>query len=85
MRFPTRGDEFDDGVEIGLAIARMASGETSIPASVGEASVEQLRALARRLNYRVEAEDSDGRLVTLMLAPVSKRPRLRLVGAGQDA
>lgn len=79
IRFPARGAEFDEGFEVGVMAALMAGGQPTITRFIGPDSLDQLRALAERLNYRLVAGEQEGDFVEVTLQSVSIRPKLRLV------
>lgn len=81
VRFPTRGAEFDDGVELGMAMARMADFSPRVEVKLSAGSIEQLRQLAQRLSYRLSIEETEGEVTLAVLEPAHSRPRLRLVSA----
>jgi hypothetical protein len=81
IRFPHRSPEFDEGVEIGIAAALMATGQHSIERWLSPGSLEQLRAIAAKLGYRVAVEDSAGDLQRVVAHRTDLRPRLRLVAS----
>ena len=80
IRFPQRGTEFDDGVEIGILVLMMTQGETVIERWVSSSCFPQVQALAPQFSYRVTAggESPDGK-VLLTLTSSRVRPRLRIV------
>ena len=79
VRFPTRGPEFDDGIEIGLAMGRMAD-QHACGFDDQRAKRRQLVSLARRLGYRVRKRDStNSAAVAFCFEPTASRPALRLI------
>lgn len=81
VRFLGRSPEFDEGIEVGLILARMAGGERLIEARVSSDVVEQLTSLSRHLCYRVSKRDTSGGAVEVVLESTATRPKLRLVTA----
>src|SRR3712207_4563291 len=53
LRFPHRDEEFDEGVEIGILAVLMSSGARGFTHWVSTANVEQVRALAEGMGYRL--------------------------------
>ena len=80
LRFPGRGADFDEGVEIGMMATLMALGEREIQRTLSAKAVEQLRPLAETLRYRLTT-CSDGDDVTVTLFSPAVRPKLRLVSS----
>lgn len=79
LRFPGRGDEFDDGVEIGLLIVSLASGEARFQRIVSAGNVDQARHVAEGLGYRVQIlTERDDRAELFFFIP-GRRPVLTLV------
>lgn len=86
LRFPGRDDSFTEGVEVGLILAQMASGRREFTGRVASRTVEQARALAERMGYRVHVVRDDEDVAEVMFLTGARRPSLRLVhGAGQRA
>jgi hypothetical protein len=79
LRFPGRGEDFDQGVEIGILAVLMDMAVPSLSHRIATANLEQARALAQKMDYRiVEAGSEDGWThVTARRGPA--RPQLRLV------
>lgn len=79
VRFPARGEEFDQGVEIGIAAVLMTAigGEFSRTASTE--SVPQLRSLAERLGYHLELSPAGDGLTAILFKTGRSRPKLALV------
>jgi hypothetical protein len=78
IRFPQRGAEFDEGVEIGLLAASLAAGRLRVACRISSGALEQARALAERMGYRLaeETPDSDGTWLELRFGRA--RPALTL-------
>jgi len=81
IRFPQRGTDFDDGVEVGILVLMMAKGDTVITRSVSPECFQQLKALAPQLSYRVtgELESDDNDIVRVTLTSSRLRPKLKVV------
>jgi hypothetical protein len=79
LRFPGRGEEFDQGVEIGALAVLMDIATPNVSRWIATANVEQARALAQKMDYRVAegASEAGWTYVTLHRGPA--RPQLRLV------
>jgi hypothetical protein len=50
VSFPGRGEEFDEGVEMGIAIALMAAGQ-NFTVWLSDDSIEQANELSARMNF----------------------------------
>jgi hypothetical protein len=79
LRFPGRGEEFDQGVEIGVLAVLMDMATPNVSRWIATANLEQARALAQKMDYRIAegASEEGWTHVTLRRGPV--RPQLRLV------
>lgn len=82
LRFPGRDASFGEGVEIGVLAALMATGRAEIARVIAPGNVEQARALAEAMDYRLieTGRATDG--VAVLLTPRAARPALRLVAGG---
>ena len=79
VRFPGRTEEFDQGVEIGILAVLMDFGTPEITRTISASNLEQARALADKLGYRLlEGVAADG-LTTVILRRAQVRPVLKLV------
>jgi hypothetical protein len=79
VRFPGRTEEFDQGVEIGILAVLMDFGTPEITRPIASTNLEQARALADKLGYRLlEGVSADG-LTTVILRRAQTRPALKLV------
>jgi hypothetical protein len=79
VRFPGRTEEFDQGVEIGILAVLMDFGAPEITRPIASTNLEQARALADKLGYRLlEGVSADG-LTTVILHRAQTRPALKLV------
>jgi len=81
IRFPERGPEFADGVEMGMLALQMSSRDPIIMRAVTSHNVEQARVLAEKLGYRVVQEDRRGPTTTITLHQRGMRPVLRVVSS----
>ena len=82
VRFASRSAEFDQGLEVGIAAAMMASGAVSFDRTVAPDTVEPIRILAQQLHYRVVASPAKDGRVRVTVMQTSSRPTLRVVAAG---
>ncbi|HVL71045.1 MAG TPA: hypothetical protein VM434_04080 [Beijerinckiaceae bacterium] len=80
IRFPERGSEFDEGVEIGMVAALIEADLREFRRTVASATVPVARALAAQLGYRVTEGGRDGDRCELVFRSARVRPQLRLVG-----
>ena len=79
MRFPGRETEFDIGVEVGAMSVLIAQGTPVVERQISKDALEQLRPIAERFRYVINAtEDEDG-VMSVCLAHRPKRPQLRVV------
>lgn len=83
VRFPSRGEEFDQGVEIGVIAALMSMELADFSRWISTSSVGQARTLADKLGYRViEGSTEEGwAQVTFRFGRTGRgaRPSLKLV------
>jgi hypothetical protein len=84
VRFPSRGAEFDEGVEIGVLAALMACGSSPLLVEISPASLEQARALAEAMGYRLLEQPGAG-LMTLTLREPAAKPALKLIRCRETA
>jgi hypothetical protein len=77
VSFPGRSEEFDHGVEVGIALTLMAAGE-NFTSWLSAENIEQAHELARKMNFQLVPLGSDGerrQVIFRKYAPV----RLQLV------
>jgi len=79
LRFPGREEAFNEGVDIGLLLAHMASGQREITARLAATTLDQARVLASRMGYRVHVVVADETSAEVMFLTGSRRPKLTLV------
>ena len=83
VRFPSRGEEFDQGVEVGVIAALMSLELSDFSRWISPHSIGQIRNLADKLGYRVieGAAEGEWAQVTFQLGigRPAPRPRLKLV------
>ncbi|MHB2209752.1 hypothetical protein [Methylobacterium sp. CM6257] len=84
LRFAGRDEVFNEGVEIGLLAANMASRVGEFTATLAGTTLDQTRALAKSLNYRVHVVADDGTWTQVMFLTGSRRPKLRLVETAES-
>jgi hypothetical protein len=85
LRFAGRDEEFNEGVEIGILASLMSSGQRGFTHWVSRANVEQARALAGKMGYRLTEGVVDGALTEVILRTKRMRPTLTLVHSRPDA
>jgi hypothetical protein len=79
LRFPGRSEEFDQGVEIGMVAALMQSQLREFSRSISAHNLDQVRALAERLGYRLVEGSSDAEWSEVTFRFGQARPQFRLV------
>lgn len=79
LRFVGRDEAFNEGVEIGLLAANMAARVGAFTATLASTNLDQARALAKGLDYRVHVVADDGTWTEVMFLTGRRRPKLRLV------
>ncbi|WP_407523594.1 hypothetical protein [Methylobacterium oryzisoli] len=79
LRFPRRTEEFNEGVEIGLLVARIARGDQAFTCLISAANVDQARVVAQHLGYRIQIAAENSGLSEVHLSSRPKRPKLTLV------
>ena len=82
LRFAGRDDVFNEGVEIGLLAVKLASGIAEFTMSLASGTIEQARALAMSMGYRLHVVATDEDVVEVMFLTGSRRPKLQLVHGG---
>ncbi len=85
LRFTGRDEEFNEGVEIGILVGLMSSGQRGFTHWISPANVEQARALAEKMSYRLTEGDTGGELTEVILRTGQARPTLTLVHSSSDA
>jgi hypothetical protein len=85
LRFPGRDEDFNEGVEIGILAALMSSGQRGFTHWVSSDNLEQARAVAGKMGYRLTAGHVDGDLTEIILRTGRARPALTLVHSRSDA
>ena len=79
LRFPKRGPEFADGVEIGVLAALMALEQPVVSRTIATGNIEQARVLAENLGYRLVNTQLEGQTARITLNKRGVRPTLRVV------
>lgn len=79
LRFAGRDAAFAEGVEIGLLAGRMATGIGEFAMTLGADTLEQARALAGQMGYRVHVVESGGAWTEVMFLTGHRRPKLHVV------
>ena len=79
LRFPGRSEEFDQGVEIGMIAALMQSQLREFSRWISAPNLDQVRALAERLGYRLVEGSSDEEWSQVTCRFGQARPQFRLV------
>ncbi|MBZ6076243.1 hypothetical protein [Microvirga puerhi] len=79
LRFPGRGEEFDQGVEIGMLAVMMDSQIREFRRRIATTNLGQVRAIATQMGYHVITDQEDGEFIDLIFRYGSARPQLKLV------
>lgn len=79
LRFAGQSAAFDEGVEIGLLAANMARGIGEFTTILAPATLEQARALATAMGYRVHIVAMNDGAIDAMFLTGCRRPTLRLI------
>ena len=74
LRFIGRDEVFNEGVEIGLLAAELASGAAEFSMTLGVGTLDQARALATGMGYRVHLVTANEATVELTFLTGSRRP-----------
>ena len=79
LRFAGRDETFNEGVEIGLIAAQLASGIAEFTMTLAAGALDQARVLATNMGYRLHVTTMDDGAVEVMFLTGSRRPKLQLV------
>ena len=79
VRFPTRSEEFNQGVEVGVVAAMMTAGTPSFCRWLSRNATSQVEELARRLGYRITEQQRKGDRAEIAFHATFVRPALRVV------
>jgi hypothetical protein len=82
LRFPARGADFDQGVEVGIVAALMSQDLTEFTRKISRENLGQVRALVEQFGYRLLEGREDGDFVEINFLSRTARPRLRVVHSG---
>ena len=85
LRFAGRDEAFHEGVEIGLLAAKLASGAAEITMTLAAGTLDQARALAKGMAYRVHVVETYEDLIDVMFLTGSRRPKLQLIHGDASA
>ena|SRR5215213_5573977 len=80
LRFPGRGEDFDDGVEVGIAAGLMATTESFVQ-SIADRNLQQLRDLATAMRYRLVILNQNEGYSEVQFCQTRLRPKLSIVDA----
>ncbi|HKG84428.1 MAG TPA: hypothetical protein VKB16_14920 [Beijerinckiaceae bacterium] len=81
LRFPARDAAFHEGVELGILAALLNAGHGRVTHIMSAANLDQARALAAKMGYRLTLAGSEGEMIEVDFWTGPARPRLRLVPA----
>lgn len=79
LRFVGRDDAFNEGVEIGLLAAKLASGAAEFTMTLAAGTMEQARALAASMGYRLHLLATHEDAVDVTFLTGGRRPKLQLI------
>ena len=79
VRFPGRGEEFDEGFEIGMLAVLMTAIGGEFERRVGSAGLDQIRSLADKFGYHLEIGDEADGHVGVLFRTGRSRPKLTLI------
>ena len=79
LRFPGRDEAFNEGIEVGLAIAHMADGRREFKLRLASTTLDQARAIASQMGYRVHVVQQDENWAVVIFLTGSRQPKLKLV------
>lgn len=85
LRFPGRGEDFDEGVEVGMIAALMSLGLHEFTRSLTPLALDQAREVAPKLGYHIAEECHEDGSVSVRFRFGVARPRLQLVHSRQTA
>lgn len=85
LRFVGRDEAFDEGVEIGLLAVKLASGVAEFTMDLALGTMDQARALATSMGYRLHIVAKDEDVVEVMFLTGSRRPTLQLIHCAASA
>jgi hypothetical protein len=79
LRFPGRGQDFDAGVETGIAAHLMALSRATFVQTISAENLEQLRELASAMQYRLVVLGRDAEWAEVEFNQTRVRPRLSII------
>ena len=82
LRFPSRSEDFDQGVEIGMLAVLMDQGQREFTRWVSRSNLGQVQAIAKQMGYHVVEGEGEKDWVDLTFRngpAVKARPNLKLV------
>jgi hypothetical protein len=85
VRFPSRSEEFDQGVEIGALAAALALAPVEHWQRLSPGNSEQARALAEAMGFRMLDQKPDAPDAEIVFVRAGRRPALRLVHSAEKA
>jgi hypothetical protein len=83
ISFPGRDEEFDQGVEMGIAIALMAAGQ-SFTTWLSNATIEQAEEVAHKMNFHLESLQTCAKASHVAFRIGRKRPRLTILAGSRQ-
>jgi hypothetical protein len=81
VSFPWRDAEFDQGVEVGIAIALMAAGQ-NFTTWLSNDTIEQVKELAAKMNFHLISQQALEETTQVSLRVGSRPSHLTLVAEG---
>lgn len=81
LRFPGQSEEFSEGVEIGMLVAMMSWGVREFTRTIASTNLEQARAVAEKLGYRLVTGRENDQATDVNLRLGGQRPALRLISS----
>jgi hypothetical protein len=79
LRFAGRNETFNEGVEIGLLAAQLASGIAEFTMTLAASTTDHARVLATNMGYRLHVTTMNEGAVEIIFITGSRRPKLELV------
>ena len=77
--FPQRSEDFDDGLEVGIAVQLMATRDSRFVQQVSTKNIDQLRELSAAMHYRMIVLSDNKSTAEVQFCHTSVRPKLLLV------
>ena len=79
LRFAGRDEAFNEGIEVGLALAHMAAGRREFTLHLASTTLDQARVLASHMGYRIHIVQQDDAWTEVMFLTGSRQTKLKLV------